>query len=147
MTIQPIELPVSGIERLREEALEEGFRFVERLCEEWRNGENRFAAPGEALYGCVGAAGVVAVGGLNRDPFEGRAEVGRLRRVYVRPAWRKQGIGEALVRALIEQAWPRFGSLHLRTDQAAAARLYERLGFVRSSIPDATHVLRLDRTG
>jgi GNAT superfamily N-acetyltransferase len=45
---------------------------------------------------------LVAVGGLTCDPFAGRLDTGRIRSVYVRPAWRNQGIGRALVTALVE---------------------------------------------
>jgi ribosomal protein S18 acetylase RimI-like enzyme len=146
ITIQPIELPVPGVEELQVEALQEGFLFIERLCKEWQNGKNRFAAPGEKLYGCMDQAALVAIGGLTRDPFDDRSGIGRIRRVYVRPAWRNRGIGEALVHTLVESARTSFTALHLRTDNPAAARLYERIGFSRSVALNATHVLNFDQT-
>src|SRR5258708_28291728 len=88
---------------------------------------------------------LVAIGGLNQDPFDGRRGIGRIRRIYVRPAWRNQGIGQTLVHALIEHARTSFTALHLRTDNPAAARLYERIGFTRSSLAlNSTHVLDFD---
>jgi hypothetical protein len=71
ITIQQIELPVPGIEELQSEALQEGVLFIERLWKEWQSGDNRFAAPGETLYGCTDQGVLVAIGGLNRDPFAG----------------------------------------------------------------------------
>lgn len=144
--IQHIELPKPGIEQLRAEARQEGFLFVERLWDEWRSSANRFSAPGEVLCGCMDQTELVAIGGLNRDPFADHAGVGRIRRVYVRPAWRKRGIGDALVRTLVENARKNFAALHLRTDNPAAARLYERIGFSRSSSSNTTHILVLDAT-
>ena len=144
ITIQRIELPKPGMEQLLAEAREEGFLFIEWLWKQWQNGENRFDAPGEVLYGCMDKSELVAIGGINQDPFAGRSDVGRIRRVYVRPAWRRRGIGDALVHALIEHARTNFVSLHLRTDNPAAARLYERIGFSHSSIPNATHILILE---
>ena len=144
ITIHPIELPVRGLEQLQAEALQEGFLFIERLLMEWENGTNRFTAPGEKLFGCMDQATLVAIGGLNQDPFDGRSGIGRIRRVYVRPAWRNQGIGQALVHTLIENARTSFTALHLRTDNPTAVRLYERIGFSRSLALDATHVLDLD---
>jgi ribosomal protein S18 acetylase RimI-like enzyme len=146
ITIQQIKLPVPGMEQLQTEALQEGFLFIERLLKEWRSGENRFTEPGEKLFGCMDQAELVAIGGVNRDPFADRSDVGRIRRVYVRPAWRNQGLGEALMHTLVEDARTNFTSLHLRTDNPTAARLYERIGFSRSLISDATHVLILDKT-
>jgi GNAT superfamily N-acetyltransferase len=145
ISIQKIQLPVPGIEALHAEAQSESYDFIETLVEEWSTGENRFDAPGEALCGYVEHGLLVAVGGLNCDPFAGRPEIGRIRRVYVRPAWRNQGIGRALVTALVDQARTHFRSVRLRAENAGAARLYERMGFVPIENPDATHILLLDR--
>jgi len=146
ITIHPIQLPVPGMEQLQVEALQEGVLFIERLWEEWQNGMNRFAAPGEKLYGYMDQAVLVAIGGLNQDPFDGRRGVGRIRRVYVRPAWRNKGIGEALVHTLVENARTSFTTLHLRTENPTAARLYERVGFSRRLALNATHVLDFNQT-
>src|ERR1700721_344949 len=106
--IQKIELPVPGMERLLAEAREEGYDFVETLVEDWASAENRFDAPGEVLCGHLENGLLVAVGGLNCDPFAGRPDMGRLRRVYVRPAWRNKGIGRALMTALIDKPGAHF---------------------------------------
>jgi GNAT superfamily N-acetyltransferase len=142
--IRKIELPVPGIERLQVEAREEGYDFIETLVEEWASAENRFDAPGEVLCGHLEDSLLVAVGGLNRDPFAGRPDMGRIRRVYVRPAWRNQGIGRALVTALVDQARTHFRCVRLRAENADAARLYERMGFSPIQSPEATHILFFD---
>ena len=146
ITIHPIELPVPGLEQLQAEALHEGILFIERLCQEWENGKNRFTGPGEKLFGCIDQAVLVAIGGLNQDPSDGRRGIGRIRRVYVRPAWRNKGIGQALIHTLVEHARTSFTAVHLRTDNPAAARLYERIGFSHSLAVNATHVLDFDST-
>ena len=133
-----------GLEQLQVEALREGFLFIERLWKEWENGKNRYTGPGEKLFGCMDQAALVAIGGLNQDPFDGRSGIGRIRRVYVRPAWRNKGIGQALVHTLVENARTSFTALHLRTGNPTAARLYERMGFSRSLILNATHILDFD---
>jgi GNAT superfamily N-acetyltransferase len=139
--IQKIALPVPGMERLQWEAQAEGYDFVQTLTDEWASAQNRFDAPGETLCGHLADGLVVAVGGLNCDPFAGRADMGRIRRVYVRPAWRDKGIGRALVTTLIEQARKHFRCVRLRAENADAARLYERIGFIPIDHPDATHIL------
>jgi len=146
ITIEPIELPVSGWEELQTEALQEGFLFIERLRNEWENGKNRFALPGEQLLGCMDQGMLVAIGGLNRDPFESGSCIGRIRRVYVRPAWRKRGVGRVLVESLVENARTSYTALHLRTDNPAAARLYERIGFSPTKALNSTHLLYFDRS-
>ena len=134
------------MESLQSEALAEGYDFVQTLVEEWASAENRFHAPGEILCGHLDQGLLVAVGGLNCDPFAGRPDVGRIRRVYVRPAWRNRGIGRALVTSLIEQARTHFRCVRLRAENAEAARLYERIGFAPLESPDATHILIFEET-
>jgi GNAT superfamily N-acetyltransferase len=142
--IQKIELPVPGIERLVAEAREEGYDFIETLVDEWASVENRFDAPGETLCGHLEDGLLVAVGGLNLDPFAGTPDIGRVRRVYVRPAWRNKGIGRALVTALVVQAQTHFRCVRLRAENAGAARLYESMGFSTIQSPEATHILFFD---
>lgn len=139
--IRKIELPVDGIERLQTEAHLEGYSFIETLVDDWASAANRFDAPGEAFFGCFDQNTLVAVGGLNVDPFAGDPQMGRIRRVYVRPAWRNKGIGRALVLSLIEEARKGFECVRLRAENADAAQLYERLGFVAIEDPGATHLL------
>ena len=143
--IRKIALPIPGVELLLAEAKKEGFDFVEALIEHWETGENRFDAPGEILCGCFNGSQLVAVGGLNLDPFAGSLEVGRIRRIYVRPTWRNRGIGRSLVALLVEHARTHFSCVRLRAENAGAARLYESLGFVPIENPDATHLLSFNK--
>jgi GNAT superfamily N-acetyltransferase len=138
----PIALPAIGLDDLQAEARAEGYNFVETLVADWASGANRFDAPGEALFACFEDGRLVAVGGLNVDPFAGDAQVGRIRRVYVRAGWRGRGIGARLVARLIEEARKSFACVRLRAENPAAARLYERLGFTPIENADATHMLR-----
>lgn len=142
--ISRIRLPISGLDELRASARAEGYNFIDRLANEWESGTNRFDAPGEMLCGYIEDGLLVAVGGLNRDPFVHRADVCRIRRVYVRREWRGKGIGAALVRALIEEARRNFACVRLRAENPRAARIYERLGFEPIADPNATHILTFD---
>jgi len=141
IAIQKIELPIPGMESLQSEALAEGFGFIQTLVEQWASAENRFDAPGEILCGHLDQGLLVAVGALNIDPFARSTEIGRLRKIYVRPAWRNKGVGRALVTTLIEEARKSFRCVRLRADNAHAAHLYERIGFAPVESPDATHML------
>jgi GNAT superfamily N-acetyltransferase len=144
ISIRKIQLPVPGMERLRSEAKEEGYDFLETLVEDWASARNRFDAAGETLLGSMDEGLLVAVGGLNCDPFAGRPDTGRIRRVYVRQAWRNQGIGGALVTALVHEARAHFRCVRLRAENTRAARLYESIGFAATPGPDATHTLFFD---
>jgi GNAT superfamily N-acetyltransferase len=141
--IERIELPVPGIEQIEAEAQAEGYDFIEALVSQWKSGENRFEARGEVLCGHLHQGLLVAVGGLTHDPFVFDRQVGRIRRVYVRPSWRNRGIGGALVTALVNEARGYFSTVRLRAENEEAARLYERLGFTPIADINATHVLRL----
>ncbi len=113
------------------------------MAAEWRSGANRFDKPGEAFCGVFRDGALVAVGGLNADPYLPDPGVGRLRHVYVRPAWRRASLGAAITRHLLPLAVPRFRRVRLRIGDPGAARLYERCGFERVAEPDATHALVL----
>jgi GNAT superfamily N-acetyltransferase len=144
INIQKIALPFTGMSELQAEARQEGYDFIETLIDEWVSSANRFERPGETLLGVIDQGTIIAVGGLTIDPFvshSGQAEVGRIRRVYVRNAWRDRGIGRALVTALVEKAREGFRSVRLRAENDDAARLYERIGFSPIDNPDATHIL------
>jgi GNAT superfamily N-acetyltransferase len=146
ISIEKIELPVPALERLQSEARDEGYRFIDTLVEEWASARNRFGAPGEALRGHLDQGLLDAVGGLNVEPFAGFPDMGRIRRVYVRHAWRNKGIDRALVTALVDEARNHFRCVRLRAENTEAARLYERMGFAPISSPTATHMLVVNRT-
>ena len=134
-----LDLP-PDIDELRVEASAEGFRFVGKLVAEWNAGQNRFAEPGEVLLGAFQASRLVAVGGLNRDPYADRLEIGRLRHLYVERAARRSGVGSALVGQLLDRAKGVFQSVRLRTTTQEAADFYVRLGFRPVRDEAATHV-------
>jgi GNAT superfamily N-acetyltransferase len=127
---------------LVQDASEDGFHFVDRLVNEWRDGVNRFDEPGEILLGVFVRGRTIAVGGLNRD-LAYKSGVGRIRHLYVRPAFRGRGVGSALVDRLEHHARRTFETLRLRTDTLDAARFYERRGYKPVDSESATHVLRL----
>ena len=120
-----------------------GTRFIRRLVDEWASGANRFDRPGEALFGAWAGEDLVGVCGLNVDPYVGTGRVGRVRRLYVRTASRRRGVGRGLVMEVIAAARGRFDSLRLRTANPTAARLYETIGFRPSGGADHTHVMEL----
>jgi GNAT superfamily N-acetyltransferase len=136
------DLDVAALQRLRTESSREGFKFMERLCEEWASGANRFDAPGEVLFLAIADGQVVGVCGLNRDPYAQDARIGRVRRLYVLPTHRRSGVGQALLEAVIAYAHDHFDLLRLRTE--AADDFYTAHGFRRDvSDSEATHVLEL----
>ncbi|MBV9773510.1 MAG: GNAT family N-acetyltransferase [Gemmatimonadetes bacterium] len=137
--------PWPALAPLVDESRREGFSFLVRLRADFENGSNRFDAAGEALLGGWCGEALVAVGGLNRDPYAPEPRVGRLRHLYVAHAFRGRGVGRALVEALVSAAATHYDVLRLRTDTPDAARFYEALGFVPVAERHATHRLVLVR--
>ena len=113
------------------------------LHQDWISGRNRFERPGEALFQVRGPVGLAGLCGLNRDPYSPDEGVGRLRRLYVAPAERRAGVGEALVRHALAHARGSFTLVRLRTSNPEAARFFRALGFSPTpEDPFATHAIR-----
>ena len=134
------------LDTLISESEAEGFGFVRRLGNEWDSGTNRFDRPGEALFVAREGDRVVGIGGLNVDPYADDLSVGRVRHLYVLSAYRRAGVGQRLVAAVVTAASGCFDTLRLSTSNPDAARLYERLGFSRRvDVARCTHMITLPR--
>lgn len=135
----------AALAAMEREAIREGFGMITRLREEWESGANRFEGEGEILLATFRADTLLAIGGLNRDPYMSDPRVGRLRHVYVMKAERRAGIGRTLVERILTHAASHFDSVRLWTDRAGA--FYDRLGFDRLDGPKVTHVFRIGPAG
>lgn len=130
---------------LVEESKNEGFRFLERLVNDYKDGTNNFNKPGELLYGVFNTEGLlVAIGGLNIDPFSNVEKIGRLRRFYVSKDYRRKGIGRFLLNQIIYDAKKHYKILVLHTDTEQADTFYTSFGFSKKNrFPNSTHCLEL----
>ena len=131
----------AGFGDLRDEARREGYTHMERLAADWSIGANRFAAAGEALMAAFEAGELAGVGGITLDPVD--AAVLRMRRFYVRPKFRGQGIGRHLADALLAQARGVAQCIVLNATTEMAVRFWEALGFRPDRRDGHTHILRL----
>ena len=131
-----------GFDALLADAASEGVGHMARLAEGWANGDQRFDKEGEALLGALLAGDLAGIGGLSVEPAAAEP-ARRVRRFYVRPAFRRQGVARALASALAQEA---FDQVDLLTCNAAAspaaAPFWEAQGFWRDSSGPWTHVLR-----
>jgi N-acetylglutamate synthase-like GNAT family acetyltransferase len=136
--------PEARLAPLVEESIAEGFGQLLRLRDEWRSGANRFEEPGEGLWIAECGERVVAVCGLNRDPFAHDPGIARLRRLYVTRSERGRGLGRRLVSGILRHAARDFGEVRLRAGHSSSEGFFHALGFERAgSLPEATHRMRL----
>jgi GNAT superfamily N-acetyltransferase len=123
-------------------ARREDFVPLKWLKEEWLNRTNQFSGLGEGLFTARDCGRLVAICGLNRDPYDESGSAGRLRRLYVLPDYRRRGVGRMLVEAVLEASRDHFDAVNLRTLDEASAAFFESLGFSRvDGVRGATHRL------
>jgi GNAT superfamily N-acetyltransferase len=135
-----IEALPPGFETMRAEARAEGYHFLDRLAADWASGTMRFEREGEVLLAAYSAAALAGVGGLTFDPIvEGAL---RMRRFYVRPLFRRRGIGRAIAAALLDHGLRRVGEITLNA-AAGSVRFWEGIGFVPEPRDGHTHILSL----
>lgn len=134
------------VSKLVEESEAEGYRFLRRLVNQYEDGTNTFNKAGEVLYGVWDHTGeLVAIGGLNRDPYSDKSGVGRLRRFYISEHARRQGIGTKLLREILDFGKSHFKEIVVRTDSSAADAFYRANGFSGGlGMPEATHHITFD---
>ncbi|MCW2363888.1 MULTISPECIES: GNAT family N-acetyltransferase [Sphingobium] len=144
--IDAISLDQTNIDDLAEEAMREGFPFINRLIDEWARGTNRFDAPGELFVGGFVGGRLAAIGGLNDEPYEPAAGRARLRHLYVAPDYRRLGVGRKLLAHILRMAEANWTEVRLRTETARGAAFYEAIGFTPLNLLAATHEIRLPQT-
>lgn len=132
-----------NLDSLVKQSKEDGFRFVERLINDYKIGSNTFNHFGEGLFGVFNEEGViVAIGGLNKDPFSNEQYIGRLRRFYVDKEYRRNGVGSLLVKKIIEEAKRYYKILVLHTDTEQADKFYSSIGFTKGNLyPHSSHFM------
>ncbi|WP_037149929.1 GNAT family N-acetyltransferase [Rhizobium freirei] len=114
-------------EVLRREAAADGQRFLERLYAEWQNGVQRFDRAHEILLAIRVNGELAGIGGMTADPDKPSAM--RMRRFYIRPAYRRHGLGRALAMAILGRALPSGTIVTVNTDNADAAAFWQAVGF------------------
>lgn len=122
------ELEVSA---LVAESEQEGYRFLTRLVEDYKEGINTFSESGEALYSVQDESGnVIAIGGVNRFPLpDDENETARLHRFYVKSDQRRHGAGSLLLKTIIAHAKEHFHELTAKTESSKADAFYRHNGF------------------
>ena len=127
----------AGFHDLRAEARAEGFRQIERLATEWDARTTRFDRAGEALLAVRVDGTLAGIGGLTIEPVVSNAL--RVRRFYVRPTFRRSGVGRELVLLLLTRV--RSGQLVTANAAPGSGSFWEAMGFTPDKRNGHTHVL------
>jgi GNAT superfamily N-acetyltransferase len=131
-----------GFPALLADAATEGARNMASLAQGWAGGDQRFDGDGEALLGALLAGTLVGVGGLSVEPDAAEPAL-RVRRFYVRPDFRRQGVARALASALIQEGLDQVDLLTVNAAASPAAPLFwEAQGFSPDATGPWTHVMR-----
>ena len=134
---QIVDVLPDEFDTLRMEARAEGYRFVERLAEDWASKAIRFDHDGEALLAAYVDNELAAIGGLTIDPAIPAAL--RMRRFYVRERYRRSGVGRRLATALLKHASQAGRPVTVNAGQGSAS-FWEALGFVSDKRDGHTHL-------
>lgn len=128
---QVTDLP-QDIHVLAESALTEGLNIVSQLITDFETKKKQFDQPGEFLLLAYEQDKLVACGGLNLqwNDYEVEHRIGRVRRFYVLPTYRKKGVGKLLLQALEQKAKQNFSALCLNTESKDAVQFYQKMNYV-----------------
>lgn len=138
MKIRPIKFEQDDLSNLLQVSEADGYVQIRWLMTDWESGRNRFDKQGECFYVALDDQDqVIAVCGLN-DNGNG---YGRLRRLYVDPKYRKQGIGKKLSQACIDHGLQTFENIVVNAGGEMAVRFYENWGWHRIEGERVTHSL------
>ena len=125
---------------LRGEARAEGYKHIERLFDDWQSGATKFDKDDEGLLAIFADGELAAVGGVTQDPTLKRTL--RMRRFYVRPKFRRSGIGRKLADALLADPRERGMAVVVNALPKDAAVFWEALGFKPDARDGHSHALR-----
>lgn len=126
---------------LRAEADAEGVHNQGMLERDFASGAERFSKAGEILLAAFDGDTLVGIGGLTVEPDKSTRAM-RLRRLYVRKAWRKCGVGRLLGEVLMAHGFETTDMLTLNAAVPGAPAFWEALGFVPVAHESRTHEMR-----
>jgi GNAT superfamily N-acetyltransferase len=132
---------------MRAEACAEGYQHLERLAVDWTSRAVRFDGEGEALLAVQVDGSLAGIGGLTSEAAVPGAF--RMRRFYVRPPFRRQGIGGKLALVLIERAFRIGRFVTVNAGNVDGAAFWETLA-LRQTCGTGTRtlfIIRVHRSG
>jgi len=112
-------------EALRRTAEAEGYRHLTRLAAEWAQTPGMF----HALLAAYRDGELVGIGGITDEPEPAAEPAWRMRRLYVAPDARRQGVARALANALLQEALGVVRHVTVHAGDDAAGRFWQAMGF------------------
>lgn len=140
--VRVVESLPDGFAVMLGEAAAEGVRNMTLLATEFGSAAGPYGEPG-ALFAAVVGGELTGIGGVTVQAGLDEPAM-RMRRLYVRPAFRRAGVARALAGAMMQQGFQAAPLLVLNAAASDAAPLFwEAMGFERVDRPGITHALRL----
>lgn len=124
---------------LLNDATSEGYDNMSVLLKEWADGTNRFERLAEILAVATVDGELAGIGGITQDFVDSNWL--RMRRFYVRPAYRRRGLGRGIARYVLEHARPFGRQIALYAGGPEAEVFWPTLGFFPANREHTTHVL------
>lgn len=125
---------IDSTKELVDESVAGGIKFEQRMWDEWQSGQNRFNKRGERFIGLFHNGECIAVGGIQVDPYivDNDGSIGRVRHIYVKESFRKQGLAKIILDILVSYGKNYFQKIGLSTTNPIASHMYEEYGFVKN---------------
>lgn len=114
-----------GFDALMALATAEGHRNMTRLADEVATGSTAFIA----LLAAMSGGGLVGIGGMTLEPEPAPEPAIRMRRLYVAPSARREGVARTLVSALLQEAWDQVDLVTVHAGSQEAGWFWEAQGF------------------
>lgn len=139
MRIEQLTALPSQITDLRAEALAEGFDHIDALYQQWQDRRILFERPGEMLTAAFIENELAGIGGITEDFID--SSFLRMRRFYVRPHFRRHGVGKAIASYVLDRAMKHSRPMVLHTDTDRGVAFWQAMGFVPIQREKTTHIL------
>jgi len=134
---QIVELPAQ-LDQLQQEAEAEGRNMISMLRDEWRSGANRFDRPGEILALGTVDGEIAGIGGTTQDFMDSNWL--RMRRFYVRPAFRRRGVDRQIALFVLNHAMTFDRPIVLYSAGSDAELFWPTIGFIPIERENTTHI-------
>ncbi len=137
--IKATTLSLDNFDEPAKEASAEGYRFVDRLLEEWRDGTNRFDRDGEVLLLAFENDVLAGIGGITWEP--GNPDLLRMRRFFICSKFRRKSVATLLVSEILLGLESDDRNIVVNAGTSVAPLFWEAIGFEAVTNQPYSHIL------